>query len=530
MSLVRSNLAVASGTAASRVTGLLRVAVLGAVLGQSALTDAYNQANNTPNVVYELLVGGILSAGLVPLFTKLHDRGDEEGTAQIFSVTTIFLAGLTVVSVLAAPWIFRLYSFITADDVDRGVYHAVGTQLSRLFLIQIFFYGVNALAASYLNARGRYFAAAWTPAASNVVIVASLWLVPRTVDGKVPVLTEVLTNDSLRWTLGLGATLGVAVMAIGLLPSLRAVGAPIRPTLNLRSDAVREMRTLSGWALGYVLANQLASVVVQNLTKPGGGAQDAYTRAYTFFVLPHGLLAVSIFTTFLPEMSRAVAQRDKQRFMDRTSLAIRLVALLTIPAGFGLFALRRSAIAATFQYGHFTVANTLLTSRALAGFALGLGGFSLYLTVLRGFYAHGDARTPFIINVFENLINIVVALVLFQRYGVLGLGAGFAIAYTAAAAFALVVLRNKVRGFPIGEVLACIGRVVLASVVMAELAWILNDAIGGHEGTRAVVGVVVASVVGVVAYVLLLTVLGAPEITELLARLPGRKAPPRPLH
>ncbi len=523
MSLLKSNLAVASGTAASRLTGLLRVAVTGTVLGQRALTDAYNQANGTPNMIYELLLGGVLSSSLVPLFTRLHDEDDRDGTAAVLSTITAALAAITVVAVAAAPLIFRLYSVTTSSTVDRAVYHDVGTMLSRLFLIQIFFYGVNALAAAYLNSRDRYLAAAWTPAASNAVIILSLLLVPRVNDGKVPVLSDVVTNTSLRYTLGLGATMGIAVMALLLLPSVLGTDAPLRLRPDLKHPAISRLKTLSGWALGYVVANQVASVVINNLTHPGSGNQDAYTKAFTFFVLPHGLLGVSIATTFLPQMSRAVAQRNKARFLERSSTAIVLVAMLTIPAGFGLFALRRSSIAAAFQYGEFSAANTLTTSRALAGFALGLGGFSMYLIVLRGFYAHHDARTPFVINVIENLINIVLAFALYRTYGVLGLGAAFAVAYIVSAALALVVLSYKLPGYPLRRVVDSLWKITLASVVMAEFAYLVSERFGSTAPPGAIVRAVVGSVVGVALYGVLLGLLGVREAEELARRLLRRE-------
>jgi putative peptidoglycan lipid II flippase len=520
--LLRSNLSVATGTALSRVTGLARVAVLGMVLGQGGLTDAYNQANATPNLVYELLLGGVLSATLVPLFTRLDHEGDREGTSAVLSVAAVVLVVVTAVAVVAAPLVFHMYSWLTDSAVDAGQYREVGTLLARVFLVQIFFYGLNALASAVLNAKRRFFAAAWVPALSNLVIIGSLLLVPGAVDGRVPVLDDVLTNDRLRWTLGLGATVGIAVMALALIPSLVASGTPLRFHPDLRNPAVRRLRSLSGWALGYVVANQVAILVVQNLTRAGSGNQDAYVRAFTFFVLPHGLLAMSIATTFLPEMSSAIAARDRARLIDRTSLGIRLIALLTIPAAFGLFVLRRPIVGLAFQHGEFDIAAGDRTARALAGFALGLGGFSIYLFVLRAFYAHQDARTPFMLNVGENLLNIVLAFVLVDRYGVMGLGAAFAIAYVVSAGWALQVLAYKVRGFPAREVLASVWRITLASVVMAEAVWAVAHLTGGNAGGAALVRVGAATATGLVVYVAVLALLRAPEIDELRNRFaPG---------
>jgi len=522
--LLRSNVIVALGTALSRVTGLIRVMVLGFVIGQTALADAYNAANSSPNAIYELLLGGVLSASLVPLFTKLFEERDDEGTTAVVSVSIVALSVLTTAAVLAAPWIFHLYSLRPSDTVDAEQFRSVGTLLARIFLIQIFFYGLTSLGASMLNARRRFFAAAWAPVLSNLIIVVSLLFVPGLVDDDVQ-LADVLDNTGLWVTLGVGSTLGIAIMALALYPALKRAGAPTRFSANFRHPAVKKLMRLSGWTLGYAAANQAAIIVVQNLAlNRGEGRQDAYNKAFTFFVLPHGLLAVSIATTFVPELARFVTNRDKPAFIDRSSLGVRMIALLTVPAGLGLFVLRRPIVGAILQHGKFTAADALQTSRVLAGFAIGLVGFSVYLFVLRGFYAHQDARTPFIINLFENAINIVLAWILVGRYGVLGLGLSFGIAYLLSAALALLVLSYKVPGFSLRDIYTSLFRMLLAGMIMAEVVWLVARNIGANDGGGAVVRAIVGSVVGASVYIVVLLILRAPELELLRRRLPGQVA------
>jgi putative peptidoglycan lipid II flippase len=521
-SLLRNNLVVAVGTALSRVSGLARVAVFGIVIGQTALADAYNSANSSPNAVYELLLGGVLSASLVPLFTKQAEDRDDRATSAVVSVAVVALTALTALAVLAAPWIFRLFSLSVHGNVDPNDYRSAGTALARIFLVQIFFYGISALATALLQARRRYFAAAWVPVLSNVVIIISLLLVANMVNGRQPQLVEVLTDARLRWTLGLGATIGIAIMALAVLPALRDAEVPLAFNFEYRHPAVRQLLKMSAWTFGYVVANQVAIVVIQNLAQPGSGGVDAYAKAYIFFVLPHGLLAMSIATTFTPEMASSVRQRNKAAFIDRASIGLRLIALLTLPAAAGMFVLRRAIIGVVMQHGNFDQVAALNTSRALGGFAIGLLGFSLYLFALRGFYAHGDTRTPFVINLFENLINIVLALVLYRSFGVMGLALSFAIAYLVSATWALKVLSYKVPGFPVRATLRKLAPMVLAAVVMAEVMWVVARLVGSNAGIGAVVRVVFAGVVGLAAYVGLLAVLGVSEVQQVRARLTGR--------
>ena len=372
--LLRSNLTVAAGTTLSRVTGLLRVVALTYVLGQTALTDAYSLANETPNIVYELLLGGVLSATLVPLFATFDEDDDERGHQRRpdrVSVTADAGTHRDRRRRRAAdlPGCTR---FTSDPSVDPDVFRTVGTTLARIFLIQILFYGLVGLANAFLNSRRRFFAAAWSPILPNVIIIATLLSLPNAGSAEW-VLDDVLSNDRLKYTLGLGATLGIASMALVLVPAMFNTGFRFRPVFEFRHPAVGRLLRLSFWTIGFVAANQVSLIVVRNLAEPGSGDASAYLAAFTFFVLPHGLLAVSIATTFQPEMSRAVARKERPAFVDQAALGVRMTALLTIPAGVGIFVLRRPIIGALLQRGQFDAADAANTSRALAGFALGLG-------------------------------------------------------------------------------------------------------------------------------------------------------------
>lgn len=513
--LLRSNLVVASGTAVSRVTGLLRIMVLGWVIGQTALSDAYLIANETPNIVYDLLLGGVLSATLVPLFSTFVETDDDEATNVVVTVAATLMVALTVLAVVAAPLLFRLYTLTPGEGVDPELFRRVGTLLARIFLVQILFYGLAGLANAFLNSRRRFFAAAWSPVVSNLVIIATL----LTLGDRTWEYEDVVTNGRLRWTLGLGATGGIAAMAIIVGVAAVRTGFRFRPVWDWRHPVVRRLLSLSGWTFGFVAANQVALIVIRNLAEPGSSIASAYFVAFTFFVLPHGLLAVSISTTFQPEMARAVASKDKAAFIDQTSLGVRIIALLTLPAGFGIFALREPIVGALLQYQNFDAEDAANTADALAGFSLGLVGFSVYLFVLRGFYAHQDTRTPFIVNVGENLLNIVIALVLVERYGVLGLGLAYAIAYLLSAAWVLRILTYKVPGFSLRPLWSSGWRMLLAAVLMVEAIWFATQGIESDTGWEAAAQLLVGGVVGALVYAIVLVALRAPELGWLRRRL-----------
>lgn len=444
-SLTANNIGVAAGTLASRVTGLARLIVFAAVIGQTALADAFDVGNNAPNVIYELLLGGTLAATLVPLFVGLYERNDRNGIAAVFGTGLVALAGLTALAVVAAPAVFRLYALSPAGDAAQ--FHSIGTALTRVFLLQILFYGLNALAAAALNARGKFYAAAWAPVAANLIAIAAL-LAIRNDPGIASIsLADAAAGSRLYWWFTLGPTLGIAAMALIVVGAAVRAGALPMPRFEPSNAAVRQLTRVSGWAIGYIAANQIALIVVKNLAEPGSGGLDAYAKAMTIFQLPHGLLAVTIATTATPLLARAAVKRDPAEFNAQFARGARQTVMLTLVPSIVLLALAEPIVRLALGWGAFSDDAVVTTARALSGLSIGLVGFSLYLFALRGFYSHGDTRTPFVINCVENALNIALAVALVGRFDVFGLGLAFAIAYLVSAVIALEVL-HRAHGTP----------------------------------------------------------------------------------
>ena len=514
--LWRANLTVACGTALSRATGLIRIIVFGAMIGQTALADVYDAANNAPNVVYELLVGGILAATLVPLFTRHLQADDDEAVSAISSVAFVALATITALAIVLSPLIFRMFSLNPAADIDVEMFRNTGTVLTRLFVVQIFFYGITAIASAILNSKRKFFAAAWTPVMANVVTILTLLAIPAVTSLKPPPLSEAASNNSLQWLLGLGSTSGIIVMTAGMVIALSRSGVRLHWNLNFTHPAVVNLLRLSGWAAGYVAANQVALVVIKNLARPGSGNVDAYSKAYAFFSL-----AVSLATTFAPDLARAVANLDIPDFQNRLVSGIRLTALFTIPASFGMFVLARPLVAMLLQHGSFTSLATQNTARALSGLAIGLAGFSVYLFVLRGFYANNDTRTPFWLNLFENALNIILAIVLVKQFDVLGLGIAFATAYLVSAVVAIFVMQIKSPGFKAAGTLAGLIPFFVSALVMAVCVFLFkglfnsNESAAGLDATLQVIG---GLLIGSVVYGLMLFILRVGEVRTLVHR------------
>ena len=162
-----------------------------------------------------------------------------------------------------------------------------------------------AIGTALLNARRHFIAAAWAPVLNNVVVITILLLVGALDLGGDDPLPQVVDETGLLLVLGLGTTAGIVAMTVALLPPLRRAGVHIRFRPDWRHPAVRKALALSGWTIGYVIANQVAAQTVNVLAEPGSGDVTNYNVAFMFFQLPHGLLAVSLMTTFQPDLARA---------------------------------------------------------------------------------------------------------------------------------------------------------------------------------------------------------------------------------
>jgi putative peptidoglycan lipid II flippase len=520
--IMRSSAVVAVGTALSRVTGFLRIAALAYALGVSALGGTYSYANETPNIVYELLLGGVFTATLVPIFVNYFESDDEDAASAITTVSILALGLVTVAGIVLAPQIVHLYT-IDVHGPGRAQQQALATDLLRLFMPQMLFYGIVALATAMLNAQRRFVAAAFAPILNNVVVIAIFLALPRVASDPLTV-RHVLDDDALVLLMGLGTTAGVAVMALALLPALRRARVRLRFLPAWRHVAVRTMVRLGGWTVGYDMANQIALFVVTVLAVGTKGGPFIYMAAYAFFQLPHGLFAVSLMTTFAPELASAAARGDLVTMRSQLSRALRLTVVVIVPAAALYVGLARPLIVALLQRGAFSAGDASVVADTLVAFAVGLLPFSIYLFLLRAFTSRLDTFTPFWINCIENAVNIALAFAFYEWFGIAGLALAFSVAYLAAAVVALVVVDRRLGGMDGRALGVTLVKTLVAGAAVAGVSWLVAEAIGWSGTASAVASVALGGVAGIVVYAGIGLALRLDELRALAAFVPGRRA------
>jgi putative peptidoglycan lipid II flippase len=270
---------------------------------------------------------------------------------------------------------------------------------------------------------------------------------------------------------------------------------------------LREILRLGGWTIGYVVANQVALVVVLRLASGlDPGAITAYQTAFIFFQLPHGLLAVSIMTSTTPELARAAQKGDRRMLSRRYREGGAMLLTLMIPAAAGLALLGYSIVQIVLERGLFDHEDTVRTGRTIVAMALGLPGFSVYLYSLRVFYARRDTKTPFFLILGENVTNIVVAVALIGLDEA-GLGLAFAVAYTLAAGVTVVTLERRVPGLISRSWRPLLVRIGIVSALTVTPLLVVRGVLGDRLTTRPFVDVVVAVVLAAVVWLTAVTML-----------------------
>ncbi len=523
--ILRSTAVMSTGTALSRVTGFLRLSAMAYAMGLTTrLSNAYNVANNTPNIVYELILGGILTSVFVPVFVDwLEHRGREESwevARQILTMAFVVLSAITLLTIVFAPAIVDLYTRRLPHGPAGEAERDLATFFLRWFMPQIVFYGLGAVASGLLNAHRRFAAPMFAPILNNLTVIATM-----VVFVALPTRASGAPTELQRYVLAIGTTIGVVAMTMALLPSLRRTGFRFAWRWNWRSEAVRRIARLALWVFVYVLVNQLGLIVIIVLAT-GANAYTVYNYAFIFFSLPHAIFAVSVMTALLPALSARWANRETGEFRSLLARGIRLTALAVIPSALGYLALAGPIARLLLAHGQATPEGAEAVADVLRFFAIGLFSFSAFQLLLRAFYAMQDSRTPALVNIASVTLNTVVNVLLFHALGARGLALGYAAAYTFGAIVLVLLMRRRLGGLEGRSVARGLGKVLLAGAVTALAAYgvsaLMAHTIGTStlpEQTLQVLGSIAAGLLVFVAMALLLRI---EDLRQVVAMTVGR--------
>jgi putative peptidoglycan lipid II flippase len=508
--ILASSAVMATGTVFSRASGYLRNLLLAVALGNELHADLFNIGNTIPNMLYILLAGGVFNAVLVPQLVRAQKNdpdGGEAYTNRVITLAAIFLGVVTVLLVLAAPLLMRLYLNDAYDDPALAAQRASAIAFARYCLPQVFFYGMFVLLGQVLNARGRFGPMMWAPIANNVISIVVLVLylfwfgaLPQG-DGCAPY------TGTQELVLGGGATLGIAAQVLILVPVLRAAGVSFRPRYDFHDSGLGHTFRLGVWTVLFVVVNQVAYTVVVRLAS-GGTARSAcqhlaqhahhahahvaadatgytvYAAAFLFVMVPHAIITVSLATAILPRLSAKAADGDLSGLAATLAGTLRTALAAVIPFALALPLLAYDAARVLFGYGA-TAATFDHYVPSMILFGPGVVFFTVHYLMLRGFYALELNRTVFLIQCAIGATNVVVAVLLVDQATAAQTSPALVIAYgtsyVVGSAVSYLMLRRRLGGLETTALVRFAVRVLVAGGVSTAVAWAVGRALPGHS-------------------------------------------------
>lgn len=527
--LARPAAVMAAGTALSRLTGLGRTLAMAFALGvaESRLADAYNLANTLPIVLYELVLGGVLTSVFIPVLvqelrTKPHDDAWAAASAMV-TTAAVVLCGLTVVVVAIAPWVVDVF---TARVPDSAVAQQrdLATFFLRAFSPQILLLGLAAIAGGLLNANGRFGPPMFAPIVNNLILIGTFVAFAALTSG-VTGSAQVEGDTGLKLLLGAGATGAVATMvAVNWVYVMRLPGR-LRARFDFGHEAVRKLARLSAWTLGYVVTNTVGVAVSFYLANGVQGGLTAYVTAFAFFQLPIGIAAISIVTALVPKLSAHYVDGEPDAFRRRIADGMRTLGLLMIPATVGFLVLAEPLIRTLLEHGIVSARSTELVAANLRWFAIGLLPFAAYQLLMRAFQTRQDARTPALVNLLENAVTIVLDIVLFALMGIEGLALAHSLGYVAGAIVAGVVLVRRVG--PVVDRTALVELFKVLAAAAATAGAMLLAVVGMREvvddlAWRALAQLLLGAALGAAAFLAVARALHVRDLAMLRRMVPGR--------
>ncbi|MFQ6059076.1 MAG: murein biosynthesis integral membrane protein MurJ [Anaerolineae bacterium] len=490
---------IALGNVTSRLLGLVRETVIAHLFGATGLVSTFRLASRVPTMIFDLLIGGMISSALIPVFSDYaaSERREElwRIASVMFSLTLVLFSALVLLLEFLAPQIAWLLGTGYGPRLQ-----AITTTLIRIILPSVAFFGLSAVLAGLLYSQQRFVYPAFGAAIFNAgIIVGALVLAPY------------LDIASLSLGVLLGAILQTAIQ----LPGLR--GMRLTFSLDLSHPGLRRVAELYTPVMLGLVISQAAVALDTNLASRAGEQALAWMQnATTLIQFPLGLVVTAISLAVLPSLARLNVQADLEGFRRTLALGLRLVLVLIVPATVGLFVLGRPIVALLFEHGAFTPHDTIWTTWALDYYLLGLPFAAIDQPLVYAFYARQDTRTPVLVGVMAIGVYLIVALSLIRPLGMVGLVLANSAQWFSHALVMLTLLHRRLgalRGQRLGvtALKALLASAAMGGAIQLALAWMEGTVdVSAPAGEAILVGG--AGLIGLAVYGALIWLLQVEEV------------------
>ena len=500
---------------ASRLVGLARDIAIGAQFGTSLDNDLYVAAFRLPDTIFSLLAGGALGSALIPVFARTLAQDQRAALWRLASAVgllIVLVCGLAALAlVVFASWLVFVFPGFTGAAAERLVV------LVRILALSPVLFALGEVTRRALNTLDHFLAPALGLVLYNAAILTAALTVAR--------------GEAGVTGLAVGAVCGAGLYVLIQVPALINRGVRYTPRLGLRDTAVREIARLMGPRLigqGVVHLNVLLTASIASVLPEGRLA--ALNYAWLVMMLPLGVFGMSIGDAIFPTFANLAAQGRTQALAWTSSRILGLVLFLTVPSAVALAIAGRPFVAALLERNAFTAESTAITVAALSWYALGLPAHAALEILTRSFFALYDTRTPVVAGALAMVSYVALALLLVGRLEHVALAMALSAVTTVEAVVLFVLLRRRLPSLARTDLPASLLRTALATaalvsvlVLLAVLGWLDPPPVTTPLATlaRRLGHALAVAGLGVLVYGLVAWLLGAPELAQLRARLPG---------
>ncbi|KKQ55184.1 MAG: Integral membrane protein MviN [Parcubacteria group bacterium GW2011_GWA2_38_13] len=496
---------IGSATLAAKILGILRDRVLAGEFGASKTLDIYYASFRIPDLVYNLLVLGTISAGFIPVFSDYIKKDIKEAWKLANTILTILFVALSAVLLVLMIFTEPIMKLLAPGFAPADM--ALTTKITRIMFLSPLLLGLSGIFSSVLQTYKRFFITSLAPIVYNVgIIFGAIFLVPR------------FGINGLAWGVVLGACLHLFIQ----IPSMISLGYSPRWIFDLKNAGMATMvKLMIPRFLGLAL-NQLNLVIVTIIGSTlASGSLAIFNFANNLQSFPLGLFAISYAVAAFPTLSEYAD--DKKKFIASFSLTLRQILFFIIPSSAILIILRAQVVRVALGSGSFDWNDTRLTFDTLAFFVLSLFAQSLIPLISRALYALKDSMTPFYVGFVSTGLNIFLSLIFVKYSSHIGLEGeeigALALAFSISSIFNVMVLwlllKIKMGELDEASIFKSTLKIAIASFCMGAVVQGLKYALEPFFGTQTFIGVAlqggISGVVGIITYLTICVMLKSEE-------------------
>lgn len=482
-------------TVVSKIFGFLREAVMASYIGASDLKSIYTTANTLPVVIANFVAVGIIS-GFIPIYNKAKkeegEKAAEDFTSNILNILMVFGVFAVVFGILLA----RPFSKILSPDLS-GQSLDLATNYTRIMMFAVFAYLYSAVFRGYLNLKGNFFDPAITGIIMNIIIIAFT------------ILTGLTKNP---YMLIIGALLGNTLQYILFPRAARKKGYKHKKILDIHNKYVRSLMLVAVPIILSSAAGEISIIIDNSMASAFFGKASISKLFYskTMLTMITGIITISITTALFPTIAELGASGQIEKMKKSISSSVVSTMLLVIPASIGMAVLAEPVIGVIFERNAFTREDTIAVAILVAAYAPNNIFQSMIDVIDRGFYAVGDSKTPVIVVLIQQGLNVIFNLILIKFFGIRGLAYATVLSTAVGTILMAYQFRKKFGSFNFKTSIISIIKICIITAIMSLVAVRSNNFLLAH--TSRLLALFGAIILAMLIYAILILIARIPEV------------------